>query len=142
MKIYTSYFDNWKALVAHKVIIVSVTIRRPWGFTDMPVLSSLAPNMVCKNAPPNKFLETYRKEVLGKSNPYMVYETLKTISVTNDNADIALCDFSKPSNYNYRRQIALWMQQYLDIRIEEFPIQPNSTDFKINEKKTGTGEIG
>ncbi|MBR6978918.1 MAG: hypothetical protein IKH88_03695 [Prevotella sp.] len=142
MKIYTSYFDNWKALVAHKVIIVSVTIRRPWGFTDMPVLSSLAPNMVCKNAPPNKFLETYRKEVLGKSNPYMVYETLKTISVTNNNADIALCDFSKPSNYNYRRQIALWMQQYLDIRIEEFPIQPNPTDFKINEKKTGTGEIG
>ncbi len=142
MKIYTSYFDNWKALVAKKVLVVSVTNRRPWGFTDMPVLSSLAPNLACRNAPPNKFLETYRKEVLGKSNPYMVYETLKTISITNDNADIALCDFHKPSNFNYRRQIAMWLEQHLAIRVEEFPQQPTPTDVKINEKRTGTGEIG
>ena len=142
MRIYTSYFDNWKALVANKVVVVSVTRKRPWGFNDMPVLFSLAPNMACKNAPPNKFLETYRKEVLEKSNPFMVYETLKTISANNDNADIALCDFYKPSNSNYRRQIASWLEQHLAIRIEEFPIQPNPSDFKIKEKRTGTGEIG
>ena len=142
MKIYTSYFDNWKALVAKKVIVVSITSRKPWGFTDMPVLSSLAPNLACRNAPPNRFLETYRKEVLEKSNPYLVYETLKTISASNDNADIALCDFFKPSNYNYRRQVAIWLEQHLAIHVEEFPVSPPSSDFKIREKRTGTGEIG
>ena len=135
MKIYTSFFDNWRTLKPLNIVIVSVTNRKPVGFTDMPVLSSLAPNTACKEAPKGKFLETYWREILDKCNPYLIYNFLRIISQRNYDADIALCDFCKPSDFNYRRQIAAWLQNKLQIRIPEFPVCISPEGFKIQEEE-------
>ena len=111
--------------------MVSVAKRRPRGFSAIPVLLSLVPNEVCEKAPQGKFAETYWREVLMKSDPTALYNMLKTISQANDNADIVLCDFSAPSEHNYRRQIAARLQYYLHVVVDEFPVSAETKGVKL-----------
>lgn len=136
MRIYTSFFDNWKSLKPHHIVIVAVTERRPVGFSDMPILASLAPNEACKLADLDRQIKTYWKEVLAKCDPKSVYSLLRVISMRNNNADIALCEFSRPSEYNYRRQIALWLEKNLAIKVTEYPVLINPDNAKIEEHET------
>ena len=131
MRIFTSFFDNWRVFKPLNIVMVSVAKRRPRGFSDIPVLLSLVPNEVCEKAPQGKFAETYWKEVLMKSDPTALYNMLKTISQANDNADIVLCDFSAPSEHNYRRQIAAWLQYYLHVVVDEFPVIAETKGVKL-----------
>lgn len=134
MKIYTSFFDNWRLLQHLNITPVSVTKRMPAGFSNMVVLSSLAPNEACEAAKKGRFLDTYRQEVLFRSSPYYVYQALRIISVANGNSDIALCDFNRPDNKNYRRQIALWLQKKLFITVDELPDGTKQDDLIIKEQ--------
>ena len=136
MRIYTSFFDNWKALKPRHIVIVAVTERKPVGFSDMTVLTSLAPNEVCRHADPERQMKTYWKEVLDKCDPKTVYNLLRCISKRNDDADVALCEFSRPSEHNFRRQIALWLEKHLYIKVDEYPIVPISEVSQIKEHET------
>ena len=98
---------------------------------DYDKLLSLVPNEVCEKAPQGKFAETYWREVLMKSDPTALYNMLKTISQANDNADIVLCDFSAPSEHNYRRQIAAWLQYYLHVVVDECPVIAETKGVKL-----------
>jgi len=119
MRIYTSFFANWRVFKALNLVMVSVARTRPRGFNEMPVLLSLAPNEACEKAPQAKFAETYWREVLLKTDARMLYSMLQAISQANDNADIVLCDYAPPSEHNHRRLIAAWLQQQLAIKVEE-----------------------
>lgn len=136
MEIYTSFFDNWRYMKARRMTVVSVTNRKPMAFSDMPVLTSLAPTIECYNAPQGKFLETYWRTVLFKSNPWSVFKLLRTISMMNDDSDIAICDFNPPSEFNYRRQIAKWLMNANHVRILELDSMAKPEDLKIDEIDT------
>ena len=134
MKLYTSFFDNWRLLKLLNITAVSVTDSKPIGFSGIVVLSSLAPNNACKVAKKGEIIKTYWQEVLLKSNPYYVYKMLQTVSMANNNSDIALCDFLKPNDHNFRRQIALWLQRKLFIDVPELPDGTQKVDVQIKEE--------
>ena len=114
IEIYTSYFANYKQEDA-----VSIAFSTPNWFKG---------EKYKKLAPPKKLLydyksglvdekeyrEIYSKEVLNKLNPNEVAKKL--------NNKVLLC-YEKPEDFCHRKLVAEWLENNLDIKINEFGIK-------------------
>ena len=122
MKIYTSYFGNLKNLKKNNIVPIGVCQFPPKWF-DGPNLISIAPTkdilLNCKNNH-QEFIKRYKNEVLSiHRDPQDFVNRLEFISNGND---VALCCFEKPDKFCHRHLIAEWLNNTLNLEIQEFKI--------------------
>ena len=122
MKIYTSYFGNLKNLKKNNIVPIGVCQFPPKWF-DGPNLISIAPTkdilLNCKNNH-QEFIKRYKNEVLSiHRDPQDFVNRLKFISNGND---VALCCFEEPDKFCHRHLIAEWLNNTLNLEIQEFKI--------------------
>ena len=126
MKIYTSYFGNLKNLKKNHIIPIGVC-RFPPKWFDGPNLISIAPSkdilFTCKNNH-QEYIKRYKNEILSiHKNPQDFIDRLSLIS---DGKDVALCCFEEPGKFCHRHLIAEWLNNTLNLNVQEFKIQEKS----------------
>lgn len=117
----TSYFAKYKNTNGDAV---SIALSTPFwygknkGWPKIKTYSTLFPtwNMIREYKNSNAknreqiYIEAYYKEILSKLNPQEVYNDLK---------DKVLLCYEKPNDFCHRRLVAEWLQNNLDVKIEE-----------------------
>ena len=114
MKIYTSYFGNYRNF--GELIPLSIALYSPKGFTGH-TLKVLAPNreiLQCKNDV-EEYTNLFNKK-LGLYNAKKIYDYLSDISKSKD---IVLLCYEKPPQFCHRHLVGDWFHNELDIEVEE-----------------------
>ena len=122
MKIFTSYFGNLKNLKKNNIVPIGVCQFPPKWF-DGPNLISIAPTknilLTCKNNH-QEFIKRYKTEVLSiHRDPQDFVNRLEFIS---NGHDVALCCFEEPDKFCHRHLIAEWLNNSLNLDVQEFKI--------------------
>ena len=122
MKIYTSYFGNIKNLEKNNIVPIGVCCYPPQWFKG-PNLASIAPTpYILNNFKSNhqEFIKRYKSEVLSiHKDPQDFVNRLEFIS---EGKDVALCCFEKPNKFCHRHLIAEWLNEKLNLNVNEFEI--------------------
>lgn len=109
MKIYTSYFGNWRALKKQNVLLIGVS-RYPPTYFDGITLLELAPTSNMLNMPDEQYDKLFAI-ILAKTNQRKIYNTIKKIANTANVNAVALCCFEKIQEECHRYNVAVWMNQ-------------------------------
>lgn len=113
--IYTSYFANLKKLPPN-VVPVSICGKAPdWynGFQYKKLAPKYGFFMEWKRNKDNNFyIEHFNKEVLECTYPEkVILDLYKLIGETNQDKDIALICYEKPSDFCHRHLVADWLNK-------------------------------
>lgn len=114
MKIYTSYFGNYRNF--GELIPISIALYSPLGFEEH-TLKALAPNieiLQCKNDF-EKYTKLFNKK-LELYNAKRIYDYLLDIS---KHKDIVLLCYEKPPAFCHRHLVADWFNNELGIEVKE-----------------------
>lgn len=117
MKIYTSYFGNYKKLQSANIQMLCVSLGKP-KFVNCPQLKNLCPTgyMLSSSCSHETYLELYNK-ILQKQNAEDVIRQIESLS---NGKDVALCCYEKPSEFCHRHLIAEWLTKNSNLIVEEF----------------------
>ena len=110
----TSYFANQAATLDPKSVSIARWPPRSWGPRRRYI--ALAPSIDLLNRskaglPWPKYVEEYKRDVLGKLDPVKVSADL--------GPDAILLCYEGPGEECHRRLVAEWLEQALDVKIPE-----------------------
>lgn len=120
MKIYTSYFANWKKLREAGVVMLSIASAPPRWFTGRQ-LSHAAPKRFPVRESNVAFECRYREEVLRRINPHLFIDSLEHFGLGHD---VALCCYERPEVFCHRHLLAEWLTEHTGVEIIEFGYVP------------------
>jgi hypothetical protein len=114
IEIYTSYFANYK-----KEDAVSIAFSTPNWFKGEEYKKLAPPKKLLYDyksglVDEKKYREIYSKEVLNELNPSEIAKEL--------NNKVILC-YEKPEDFCHRRLVAEWLENNLDIKVNEFGVK-------------------
>lgn len=120
MKIYTSYFGNYRKLEAANIKMICVALGKP-RYYDAPQIIEVAPRkyMLDDKWTYEEYTNMYLNDVLAKVNPQ---ELIQTIQRYSDGKDVALCCYEKPSDFCHRHILAKWITNNTGIEVKEFGV--------------------
>ena len=111
MKIYTSYFGNYRRFPSN-MNPIAICAKPPQDFTG-PCYKQLAPTyntlMDYKNdGDANKFVQRYKEETLKKLNPVHVVNDM--LNLIESNNILMLC-YEKKGSFCHRHLVAEWLRK-------------------------------
>ena len=122
MKIYTSYFGNLKNLEKNNIVPIGICCYPPKWFKG-PNLLSIAPTpdilINCKSNH-QEYIKRFKNEIISLQNDPK--EFVKRITFISEGKDLALCCFEKPNEFCHRHLVAEWLNETLNLNVEEFNI--------------------
>ena len=120
MRIYTSYFGNYRKLAAANIKMICVALGRP-KFYNAPQIIEVAPRryMLDDKWTYEEYTSMYLNDVLAKVNPQ---ELIQTIQQHSEGKDVALCCYEKPGDFCHRHILAKWLTEKTGIEITEFGV--------------------
>ena len=118
MKIYTSYFSQMKALNNAGIVPINIALWPPKFFRGISIMY-LAPKryMLSGKLTREQYIESYRRDVLGRLNPVAVVREIERLS---GGKDAALLCYEKPGEFCHRRLFAQWMLEETGLDIPEW----------------------
>lgn len=108
MKIYTSYFGNWRALKNNNVMMIGISVHPPSHFKGMSMFN-LAPHSNMLNMPSDMYDRMFAKKVLGITNQVKIIQEIELIAKTAGVEAVALCCFEKEQKECHRYNVAEWL---------------------------------
>ena len=120
MRIYTSYFGNYRKLAAANVKMICVALGKP-RFYNAPQIIEVAPRryMLDDKWTYEEYTNMYLNDVLAKVNPQELIQTIQRLS---EGKDVALCCYEKPGDFCHRHILAKWLTEKTGIEITEFGV--------------------
>ena len=120
MRIYTSYFANYRRLNAAGIKIICVAIGRP-KFLQAPQMLNVAPTRYMVSGPCGReeYLKLY-DQILARQNAHQV---VKQIEMFSGGGDVALCCYEKPGDFCHRHILAKWITDNTGIEVNEFGLE-------------------
>lgn len=128
MKIYTSYFAKVKELEENGIVPIGIAQIPPSFFTG-PNFACVAPTKSIlfeqKANPDNdRYTRRYLNEVLViLKDPQVLIDGLEKVA---HGKDVALCCFEKPNDFCHRHILAKFLNEKLNLDIEEYQFKPKS----------------
>lgn len=117
MKIYTGYFARIKQY--REAGLETISIARFNRYYSGASLKLLAPASEIIHYPEDVYTPIY-KDQLKKLSPEGIVENIN--SLAHGKNCILLC-YEKPGEFCHRRIVAKWLKHYLNIEVEEYPIE-------------------
>tara|TARA_R110000824_G_scaffold344774_1_gene531397 strand:+ start:161 stop:577 length:417 start_codon:yes stop_codon:yes gene_type:complete len=134
MKIYTSYYGQFKRLIKNNILPISVSLFNPkYLKKDIKVsLKYLAPRYKMLKMTEEQYIPEYVK-LLQNINPKRVIEDLEQAS---QGKDVALMCYEIPSDFCHRHMIADWLNKKTKFEITEWSetIEKNIVDKKADNQ--------
>lgn len=121
MRIFTSYFGNYRKLEAAHIKMICVALGKP-KYYNAPQLIQVAPRRYMLNDKwtEEEYTNMYLNDVLANVNPQQLLRTLQQLS---DGKDIALCCYEKPEDFCHRHILAKWLTEKTGVQITEFGVE-------------------
>lgn len=109
MKIYTSYFANYKELAKQGIKIIN-TARFPPRWLSAPSLNCVKPSpMLIHIMDPKEYTARYQAEVLADLDYKSVMDEIHSLA---EGGDVALCCYEKPGELCHRHILATWLNEH------------------------------
>lgn len=132
MKIYTSYYGNYKELAKHNIHIIGISRGKPKNIYISKKIQELAPRWEMLKMSDKEYDKHYLK-ILDNLDPK---EIIKKIITLGDGKSVALCCYEKPTDKCHRHMVAKWLNKNSEGKvniIEEFLTPKMKLKFGISE---------
>ena len=115
MKVFTSYYGQYRKLRDAGIVPVSISIYPPKWFQDFHYLP-LAPNRAMMKMTIPHYIPQM-ENILKGLNPKSVLAHLQNVS---QGQDIALLCYEKPPDFCHRHMVGEWLSNYIEQDVKEW----------------------
>ncbi len=121
VKLFTSYFGNFRALQNEGVLMIGIS-RFPPKYFNGPTMFDLAPLSYMLKLPPEEYDRLFAEKVLGSTSPKSIIKQIEWYAEKTKSTSIALCCYEKEQKDCHRYNVAVWLKA-AGYEVEEFKVE-------------------